>query len=160
MSNRRFNTVGTLLVAALLVVAGLTLHSRLSDADAKRSTPTSADDGHYTSTLVLGGTVLEGEIHHFTGDSIRLRMVLHCEGGGSTDDSFTVELHRVEAVVVDVLVGTQSVPRSGTVTADWQDVPEGDYYFVFRKAADSQIIRSNRVVMQGYRMADEQVNAL
>lgn len=159
-NSKRFNIVGWLLVVALLIVAGLALHSRLSSADAKRSSPTSSDCGDYTSTLVLGGTVLEGEVYHFAGDAIRLRMILHCEGGRGVSDDLAIELHRVEAVLIDVLVDSQVVPREGSVVADWEDLPEGDYYFVFKKAADNQILVSNRVVMQGYQMTNEQVEGL
>lgn len=173
-NTKRFNIIGGILVAALLVVAGIALYIRLANAGATQNdaletydpfdelteiieTGNEHPNGYYVSTLTLGGTILESEVYHFAGNAIQVRMYLTCEGGEGTSDYFTVELHRVEAGVVDVLVGSQTLNRRGMVLADWQDVPEGDYYFVFKKDADNQIIKSESVTMQGYRVTNEQV---
>ena len=174
---KRFNMIGGLLVVVLLVVAGIALYIRLANAGANQNdasepydtfdelaqiieTGNAHPNGMYVSTLTLGGTVLESEVYHFAGNAIQVQMYAYCEGGEGASDYFMVELHRVEAGVVDVLVGSQTLSRRGMVIADWQDVPEGDYYFVFSKDADNQIVKSENVTMQGYITTNEQAEGL
>ena len=174
-NTKRTNTIGVILVIGLLVVAGVTLYVRLANAGADQNDTAEEYDifdeltviietgdehpyGFYTSTLTLGGTVLESEVYHFSGNAIQVELWLYWEGGDAASDYLTVELHRMEAGVLDVLVGTQTVRRSGMALADWQDTPEGDYYFVFKKDPDNQIVKSDHVVMRGYRTTNEQVD--
>ena len=165
---KRTNIIGTILIVALLVVVGVALYVRLANAGVDQDVVSESYDpyaelteiietgdahpnGYYTSTLALGGTVLESEIYHFSGNAIQVQMYLYCEGGEGASDYFTVELHRMEAGVLDVLVGSQTVSRHGMVVVDWKDTPEGDYYFVFKKDPDNQTVKSENVLMQGYR---------
>ena len=158
--NRRMNLVGAIFVVAVLVLAGVALYVRLTNAsgderytaenyDAFEDIGDTQGEAH-ASTLRLGGTILESEVYHFSKNCIQLSMETYVTGGDAANDYFTIELHRLEAGVIDVLVGSQTFKRSGHVVADWQDIPEGDYYFVFKKDADSQVINSDYVVMTGY----------
>ena len=154
---RKYNLVGVIFVAVVLVMAAAALYIRLSNAGGdERYTAENYDmfqdlgdtqgEAH-ASTLRLGGTVLESEIYHFSKNSIWLQMETYVTGGEAANAYFTIELHRIEAGVVDVLVGSQTFDRNGQVVACWEDVPEGDYYFVFKKDADSQVINSDYVIM-------------
>ena len=157
---RRMNFVGAIFVVVVLVMAGVALYVRLSGARGdERYTAENYDTFEdigdtqgeaHASTLRLGGTILESEVYHFSKNSIQLTMDTYVTGGDAANDYFTIELHRLEAGIVDVLVGSQTFKRSGHVLAEWTDVPEGDYYFAFKKDADSQIINSDYVIMTGY----------
>ena len=154
---RKYNLVGVIFVVAVLVLAGVALYVRLSNAtgderykaenyDMFQDIGNTQGEAH-ASTLRLGGTILESEVYHFSKNSIWLQMDAYVTGGDAANDYFTIELHRIEAGVIDVLVGSQTFKRSGQVVANWEDVPEGDYYFVFKKDADSQVINSDYVIM-------------
>ena len=159
-TNHRMNLVAVIFVAAVLALAAVALYIRLTNASADdrysaENYDTFQDIGEtkgegHASTLALGGTILESEVYHFSKNSIQLSMDTYVTGGEAVSDYFTIELHRIEAGVIDVLVGSQSFARSGHVIADWQDVPEGDYYFTFKKDADSQTINSDYVMMTSY----------
>ena len=159
-TNRRMNLVGAIFIVVVLILAGVALYIRLSGAtgderytaenyDAFQDIGDTKGEAH-ASTLRLGGTILESEVYHFSKNCIQLQMETYVTGGDASNDYFTIELHRLEAGVIDVLVGSQAFSRSGLVVADWQDIPEGDYYFVFKKDADSQVINSDYVTMTGY----------
>ena len=157
---RHINIVAAIFVVAVLALAGVALYVRLSNASAddrysSENYDTFQDIGEtkgegHTSTLRLGGTILESEVYHFSKNCIQLSMDTYVTGGDAANDYFTVELHRIEAGIIDVLVGSQTFKRTGHVLADWQDVPEGDYYFTFKKDADSQTINSDYVMMTSY----------
>ena len=153
------NLVGAIFVVAVLVLAGVALYIRLSNSGGDERYKAEnydmfqdigAPGEAHASTLRLGGTILESEIHHFSKNSIQLTMETYVTGGEAANDYFTIELHRIEAGVIDVLVGSQTFKRAGQVVANWEDVPEGDYYFVFKKDADSQVINSDYVIMISY----------
>ena len=154
---RKYNLVGVVFVVVVLVMAAAALYVRLSNAtsderykaenyDMFQDLGDTQGEAH-ASTLRLGGTILESEVYHFSKNSIWLQMETYVTGGEAANDYFTVELHRIEAGVIDVLVGSQTFERTGQVTAMWEDVPEGDYYFVVKKDADSQVINSDYVIM-------------
>ena len=155
--NRHMNLVGAIFVVAVLVLAGVALYVRLSNAggDERYNAENydifqdigDAQGEYHASTLRLGGTVLESEVYHFSKNCIQLSMETYITGGEAANDYFTIELHRIEAGVIDVLVGSRTFKRTGQVVANWEDVPEGDYYFVFKKDADSQVINSDYVIM-------------
>ena len=158
--NRRMNLIGAIFVVLMLILAGVALYIRLSNASGdERYTRENYDvfEGFgdtqgeaHASTLTLGGTILESEVYHFSKNSIEISMETYVTGGDAASDYFTIELHRVEAGVIDVLVGSRTCNRSGHIVVNWDDLPEGDYYFVFKKDADSQVINSDYVIMYSY----------
>lgn len=109
--------------------------------------------GQYYSSFKLDTTVLTTDVYHFAGDYIEVVFwEPYCTGGEGVSDEFFVELHRVEADGSDVLVETQTLKRQEFTVGYFTDTPEGDYYFLFRKDPDDQVINCDSIEMRGFKI--------
>ena len=116
-------------------------------------------NGYYESTLRLDGSYAESEVYHFAGNCIQIRIRdLTYADGSDVEDDFTIELYRIEEdgsnVQVEGVFQLLDREKMGDgmniALGDWRDIPEGDYFFVYRQDADNRIINSDNVEMEGY----------
>jgi len=72
---------------------------------------------------------------YFDGNNIGFTIVTHNSVPSHINTTFTVDLYR-KNWIGSSKVGTVTINRSGTYTAEWTNVGSGDYYFRFNKAHD------------------------
>ena len=160
--NKTFKMLSVAVIAiAALALVGVIVYVRFAQRTAELiETPTreeslqhigeSDDYGTQVFSMSLANT-LETDVYRFTGNQIEVHMACRREGEEKgSSDYFSVELHRIDAGLIDTLVETQTLKRWGYSDAVFCDVPQGEYYLRFVKDADGQLVVCDAVRVEGF----------
>ena len=113
------------------------------------------DLGTQLFSMRLSST-LESDVFHFDGNCIQVNMACRREGDKeASSDYFSVELHRIDAGLIDTLVGSATFTRWGPSSFTFERVGAGDYYLRFIKDNDGQIVVSDTVRVYAFMLYDE-----
>lgn len=160
--NKTFRVLGvTVITIAILALMGAIVYVRIVQ---RTSEPIAApaheeslrhigeSDDHGTQVFSMSlATTLETDVYRFTGNQIEVHLSCRREGEEKGSSEYlAVELHRIDAGLIDTLAETQTLKRWGSSSAVFTDVPQGEYYLRFVKDADGQIVVCDAVRVQGF----------
>lgn len=107
--------------------------------------------GSYTTSFVLSGMRCDTDIYNFKGNAIQMMVLCYrSDTMSGNSEYFSVELHRMEAGFIDVLVETTTLKRAGGNFYTWENLVPGDYYLRFTKSDVTQTVYSDYVTLSGY----------
>ena len=160
--NKTFKVLGVAVITlAVLALVGAIVYVRLAQRTPEPvEVPTREEslqhigenDDHGTQIFSMSlATTLETGVYRFTGNQIEVHLSCRREGEEKgSSEYFSVELHRIDAGLIDTLVETQTLKRWGTSDAIFSDVPQGEYYLRFVKDADGQLVVCDAVRVEGF----------